>query len=251
MCLYSPFPVNEHAILFIFPCKNYYLTRIVTNITLYNHLWRYGNSSTPPQKKAINLGQKKWHTPVAVALEKQRQGNCELKASLSYRVKLCPSCLKLNIQKLHECDTETVHVLPILPNLKSSSLEFPNCAPRNLVSLPQRWHFTPYSIMVVLGVRTDVLESHTPKHNLWVLDKIAVANFTFMIQNHLTFSKRHILCFRKTGFYSTQIQASSLTMNSKEHWDGSGGRKRECTSSHPIRPHVPSQLLQTHFIINL
>lgn len=46
---------------------------------------------------AINLGQKKWHTPVAVALEKQRQRNCELKASLSYRVKLCPSCLKLNI----------------------------------------------------------------------------------------------------------------------------------------------------------
>lgn len=41
-----------------------------------------------------------------------------------------------------------------------------------------------------------VLESHTPKHNLWVLDKIAVANFTFMIQNHLTFSKRHILSGR-------------------------------------------------------
>lgn len=96
-----------------------------------------------------------------------------------------------------------------------------------------------------------VLESHTLKHNLWVLDKIAVANFTFMIQNHLTFSKRHILCFRKTGFYSAQIQVSALTMNIKEHWDGSGGRERESTSSHPTGSHVPSQLLQTHFIINL
>lgn len=95
-----------------------------------------------------------------------------------------------------------------------------------------------------------VLESHTPKHNLWVLDKIAVANFTFMIQNHLTFSKRHILCFRKTGFYSAQIQVSALTMNIKEHWDGSGGRERESTSSHPTRPHVPSQLLQTLLLIS-
>lgn len=70
-----------------------------------------------------------------------------------------------------------------------------------------------------------------------------------MIQNHLTFSKRHTL-FQEDWLLQHTNTVSALTMNIKEQWGGSGGRERESASSHPIWPHVPSQLLQTHFIIN-
>lgn len=119
----------------------------------------------------------------------------------------------------------------ILPNLTAFSSDFPNCALRDLESLPQTWCFIPYSTTTRLGIRRLIIirrVSFKSAGELHTCRPTITSQLYISDSEPFTFSKRHILHFRNPGVYRAQ--------------DGSGGRER-------VRNHHPS-LCQATCLLN-